>query len=266
MSHEMLDAVPLWGVAAVVGVLLMLAVEAGYRVGRWRHAHVADEKEAPVGAMVAAILGLLAFLLAFTFSLAASRFEARRQVVLDEANAIGTTWLRARFLPEPQRSEAEKLLREYVDTRLRGVQPGQLAEAIARSEQLHTQLWSQATAAAEKNPGSIMTGLFVQSLNDVIDLHAARVLVGVRSRIPISIWAGLLAIAIVGMASVGYQAGLSATRRSPAMLLLVLAFVGVLFLIADLDRGQEGFLRVSQAAMTDLQKTIEQGGASDATR
>jgi hypothetical protein len=257
MNRELLDVVPLWGLFLAAGVLAILAVEGGYRLGRWRHARTAEEKDAPVGAMVGAILGLLAFMLAFTFGLAASRFEARRQVVLEEANAIGTTYLRARLLPAPQGDEAAKLLREYVDVRVRAVRESNVTEAIARSEKLHEQLWSQATAAAEKNPGSIMTGLFVQSLNEVIDLHAKRVLVGTRSRIPISIWGGLFGLAVVGMASVGYQAGLSATRRSPAMLLLVLAFAGVLFLIVDLDRGQEGFLRVSQAAMTDLQRTMQ---------
>jgi hypothetical protein len=256
VHSELLDIAPLWGLFLAALVLAWVAVESGYRLGRWRHARVPGEKDAPVGAMVAAILGLLAFMLAFTFSMAASRFEARRQVVLEEANAIGTTYLRARLLPEPQRAEAAKLLREYVDVRVRAVQEGKIAEALTRSEQLHSKLWSLATAAAEKTPGSIMTGLFIQSLNEVIDMHAKRVMVALRSRIPVSIWGGLFALALVGMSSMGYQAGLSATRRSPAMLLMVLAFAGVLFLIVDLDRAQEGFLRVSQAAMTDLQKSM----------
>ncbi len=256
MNPQPLDIVPLWGLFAATCALILLSVEGGYLLGKWRHTRASDEMAAPVGAMVGAILGLLAFMLAFTFSMAASRFEARRQVLLEEANAIGTTYLRARLLPEPQRAEVAKLLREYVDVRLRGVQEGAVTEAVARSEHLQEQLWSQATAAAEKNPSSIMTGLFVQSLNEVIDLHAKRVLVGLRSRIPISIWGGLFALAVVGMASMGYQAGLSATRRSPASLFLVLAFAGVLLLIADLDRPREGLLRVSQEALTDLQRTM----------
>src|SRR5690606_28962629 len=145
------------------------------------HSHIADEKEQPVGAMVGSILGLLALLLAFTFSLAASRFEARRQAVLEEANAIGTTYLRTRLLPEPERQELARLLREYVDVRLSAVQAGQTAEAIKHSEELHEQLWQQAAAAAQKSSGSIMTGLFVQSLNEVIDLHAKRVLISMQS-------------------------------------------------------------------------------------
>jgi hypothetical protein len=256
MAHQPLDFLPLWVLFLAAGALAWIALEGGYRLGSWRHRRVLEEKDAPVGAMVAAILGLLAFLLAFTFSLAAARFDARRQVVLEEANAIGTAYLRTRLLPEPQRGEAARLLREYVDVRVRAVREGKLAEAVAQSEKLHEQLWSQAAAAAEKNPASIMTGLFVQSLNEVIDIHAKRLLVGARSRIPVSIWGGLLALAVVGMASMGYQAGLSATRRSPAMLLLIFAFAGVLSLIADLDRPQEGFLRVSQEAMTDLQRTM----------
>jgi len=253
----MLDFIPLWCFFVIAIALAAFAIESGYRLGKWRHVHTLEEKDAPVGAMVGAILGLLAFMLAFTFSLAASRFEARRQVVLEEANAIGTTFLRARFLPKPQRDEVEKLLREYVDVRIQGVKEGRIAKVISRSEELHALLWSQATESAEKNPGSIMTGLFIQSLNEVIDLHAKRVLVGVRSRIPTSIWIGLFTLAFIGMASMGYQAGLSATRRSPAMLLMVLAFAGVLFLIADLDRGQEGFLSVSQEAMTDVQRSMQ---------
>jgi len=202
----------------------LVALEGGYRLGKWRHAHSVEEKDAPVGAMVGSVLGLLALMLAFAFSLAATRFDARRQVVLDEANVIGTTYLRTRLLPEPQRSEIAKLLREYVDVRLRAVEERKIAEGIARSEELHEELWSRATAAAEKNPGSIMTGLFIQSLNEVIDLHAKRVLVGLRSRIPFSIWVTLFALALFGMASMGYQAGLSATRRSPAELLLAVNF------------------------------------------
>src|SRR5262245_64494451 len=122
MNAVPLDVAPIWLLFVAVCVFTGLALEGGYRFGRWRHARATEEKEAPVGAMVAAILALFAFLLAFTFGMAASRFEARRQGVLDEANAIGTTYLRTRLLPEPQRAESARLLREYVDTRVAAVQ------------------------------------------------------------------------------------------------------------------------------------------------
>lgn len=256
MTSEPLDYIPLWGLFLAAAAIAMLALEFGYRLGTWRHARAADEKDSPVGAMVASILALLAIMLAFTFNLAASRFDARRQAVLEEANAIGTTYLRARLLPEPEQSEIAGLLREYVDNRVRMLRDGKVVEGIARSEELQEQIWSRAVSAAAKDSGSIMTGLFVQSLNDVIDLHAKRVFVGLRSRLPIAIWIALFALALLGMLSTGYQAGLSATRRSPAELLLALAFAGVLFLIVDLDRSYEGFMRVNQEAMRDLQKSM----------
>jgi hypothetical protein len=258
MNREPLDNFPLWLLCLATVGLTWLALEGGYRIGKWRHKQTSVEKEPPVGAMVGSILGLLAFMLAFTFSMAASRFDARRLAVLDEANAIGTTYLRARLLPEPHRTEVSKFLKEYVDVRIQGVKDGKFAEAIVQSEALQESIWNEATKAAEsKNSNPVMTGLFIQSLNEVIDMHARRVQVGTRSRIPISIWVVLFSFALLGMAAVGYQAGLSATRRSPVMLGMVIAFAGVFFLIADLDRGHEGFLNVSQQALIDLQRTMQ---------
>jgi len=257
MNSFTLDIFPLWCVFALAVGFSLFGLELGYRFGKRRHTLTEDEKIAPIGAMVGAILGLLAFMLAFTFSLAASRYDSRRMTILDESNAIGTAYLRARLLPDPERTEVARLLREYVDVRVRSVDEGTVAEGIAQSEKLQDQLWAQATAAAHKNPTSIMSGLFIQSLNEVIDLHAKRVMIGTRSRVPLSIWLGLFALGLIGMASMGYQAGLTATRRSPAMLLLATAFAGVLFLIVDLDRVQEGFLRIGQQSMLDLQKSME---------
>jgi hypothetical protein len=252
-----LDAIPLLLLWPGFGLFLWLALEGGYRLGKWRRSHVTDEKEQPVGAMVGSILGLVALVLGFTFSLAASRFDARRTAVLEEANAIGTAYLRSQLLPEPERAQIARLLREYAEVRVHATEEGQTQQAIVRSEALHAQLWSQAAIAAEKDTHSIVTGIFIQSLNDVIDLHSKRVLVGMRSRIPLVIWLGLFGLAMLGMAAVGYQAALCATRRSPAMLALVLAFSVVLLLIADLDRGQEGLLRVSQQALVDLQESMQ---------
>lgn len=258
MNREPLDFVPVWLLFVAACVLTGLALEGGYRLGRARHARGSGEKEAPIGAMVGSILALFAFMLAFTFGMAASRFEARRQAVLDEANSIGTTYLRTQLLPEKQRKESERLLREYVDVRVSALRDGKVEYAITRSEELHVLLWAEAVRASEAQPGP-MTSLYIQSLNQTIDLHSSRIQVGLRSRIPMSIWGGLTALALLSMASVGYQAGLSATRRSPAMLGLILAFSGVLFLIVDLDRPREGFLTVSQQAMIDLQTSMGAG-------
>ena len=254
-----LDALPLW--ALFIGILLVVlfSVEFGYRLGKYRRGHHETEKEAPLGTMVGATLGLLAFILAFTFGLAANRFDNRRQVLLDEANAIGTTYLRAGMLPESG-EQIRGLLREYVSVRLNAVRSQNLAEGIRRSEDIQQKVWTEAETVGNKNPNSIVVGLFIQSLNEMIDLHAKRVQAGVRSRIPGAIWLGLFAVACLSFATMGYHAGLSGTRRSLAILAVAVTFSVVIELIADLDRPLEGVLRVSQQALLDVQQSMKPPG------
>src|SRR5262245_21672162 len=164
--------------------IVFLSYEGGFRAGRWRSRRPEREQEVVVRSMVGTMLGLLTFLLAFTFWLAATHFDAARQAFLNEANAIRTAYLRADLLPDPQRTEIRNLLREYVDVRLEGARSGKVEEAIARSEELHGRLWSQAIAAREKASSPILTGYFIQSLNDVIALHTRRLTVGREFRIP----------------------------------------------------------------------------------
>lgn len=251
----LLDSFPLWTLFPVTVLIALASVELGYRVARYRRLRSPDQQESPVGPMVAATLGLLAFMLAFTFGMAASRFEDRRQVVLSEANAIGTTYLRAAMLPEPMRTETRNLLREYVNVRLEATQPGKTNQAISKSEELQERLWSQAIAAAEKDRTNI-TGLFVQSLNEVIALHAKRIMAGLRSRVPGAIWIGLYSLAILAMGVMGYHDGQNSNRRSLGVIALVFAFSAVLFLIADLDRPGQGLLQVSQQSMLDLRNSM----------
>lgn len=250
-----LDLLPLWGLFLMIVVLVLAAIEGGYRLGSYRQRRSDREKDAPVGAMVGATLGLLAFMLAFTFGMAASRFDTRKQLVLDEANAIGTTYLRSAMLPE-RRDEIRALLRSYVDARLEAVRSGRVTEKIFQSEDIQDQLWSAATAVGLQHPDSIIVGLFVQSLNEVIDLHAKRVTAGLRNRIPGSIWVALLTIAVLSLAAMGYHAGLVGTTRSLTIIVVAVAFSAVIALIADLDRPQEGTLTVSQQALIDVRQSM----------
>lgn len=259
---RLIDDIPLW--LLFVGTLAIVAtsVEAGYRMGRYRLASEQDklrEQDAPVAVIVAATLGLLAFLLGFTFSLAATRFDARRLIVLEESNAIGTAYLRAGLLPEPIGAEARKLLREYVDVRLRAPHAASIDRSVAESTALHGAMWSNTKEAAERDPHSIMTGLFVQSMNEVIDLHAKRVLLALHNRVPLMVWLALYFVTAVAMATVGYLGGLANSRRSWAIVALALTFSAVIYLIGDLDRPQEGLLRVGQQSMVDLQDSLKAG-------
>ena len=158
-NNALIDALPLWGLfIAILGVVL-ISVECGYRLGKFRLSRREQEKEAPVGTMVGATLGLLAFILAFTFGLASSRFDNRRQLLLDEANALGTTYLRAGMLPE-WGEEVRRLLRDYIGHRLDAVRSGDVTEGIRRSENIQQQVWTEAETVAQKNLNSIVVGLF----------------------------------------------------------------------------------------------------------
>lgn len=261
MLTALLDNLPLWAVFVATVALLWLSLEIGYRLARQRRRADGEEESSvgsmagSTGAMVGAMLGLLAFMLAFTFGLSASFFQTRREVVLSEANAIGTTYLRAAMFPASIGTDARKLLREYVDVRLEAAQGLNVDQAVSKSEELHHRLWLQAVAASE-NDRSPVTALFIESLNEVIDLHAKRVMFTLRTRVPPPIWLVLCLLAILSMAAMGYNQGLTSTRRSLVTLALIFAFSVVMLLIVDLDRPGEGLLRVSQQSMIDLQNSM----------
>ena len=247
-----LDVLPFLAVFVLAVIVMLAAAEAGYRIGVYRRARSEDEKEAPVGAMVAATLGLLAFMLAFTFNLAASRLDARRELVLREANALGTTYLRAATLPE-RGVEIRALLRRYTDLRIEAAQVRDISDVRRQSEELQTRLWDEATVIAKAHEGSIIAGLFIQSLNEVIDVHAMRI-AALSARIPSAIWIALVVLAALSFAAMGYHAGLTQTRRSPAAIVITICFAVVIVLIVDLDRPFEGLLRTSQQPMIDARQ------------
>jgi hypothetical protein len=257
VQNVLIDALPLRGLFLVIVASSLLFLEIGFLFGRWKLRRLGGgEREPLLGAMVGASLGLLGFMLAITFGMAAERYDKRRYVLVEEVNAIGTAYLRADVLTEPHRKEVRDLLREYVDVRLEAVRTGNLAPAVARSDELHQLLWARAMAAAAEHP-TVMTGLFVQSLNAVIDAHTTRLTAGARSRIPDIIWTVLLAVTMLTMAGVGFYAGVIGAGRSIARVFLALTFAAVIALIADLDRPLQGFVRVSQQPMINLRNSME---------
>jgi len=152
--------------------LILGAVEIGFRLGRRVHPSKKEPTRSQYATIQAAVLGLLALLLGFTFSRSMSRYETRRQLVVGEANAIGTAFLRTRFLPEPQRTEITTLLRRYVDVLLSfyqaGIDPDKLRETNKETNQIQNTLWSHAVAAGEKDSRSSPVALFIDSLNDAL--------------------------------------------------------------------------------------------------
>jgi hypothetical protein len=250
------DSLPIWAVLVASIGLVLVSIEIGVRLGKRRLLRSEGKLEVS-GALVGATMGLLAFMLAFTFNSASGRHDVRKSLVIEEANAVEKTYLRAGFLAEPARAEIRGLLRDYVDLRVK-LADGEveLTEGLRRSEALHDKMWAVALQVGQQNAGSITTGLFIQSLNEMIDLHLKRVTVAVRNRVPATIWITLYLLMTVGMVMIGVQVAQSGRRHYDIEFAVAISFSLVLFLIADLDRPQEGLINVSQQAMTELQTRL----------
>ena len=202
------------------------------------------------------MLSMVTFILAVTFWIASAHFDAARQSLLNQANTIRTAYLRADLLPEPYRTEIRNLLREYVDIRLEANRSGKFDYAIARTEELHNLLWSQAVAAREKTSSPIFAGYFIQSLNELIALHTRRTAIRTEFHIPDSIWIVVYVIMTIAVFAIGCHAGLTRARRPLVVTAFVLIISVVMTLIADLDNPRRGSLRVSQESMVELRKTM----------
>ena len=254
MSINPLEFLPLWAYFSITTIFIGVSVFAGWTVGARSYERSGEVEGPSIGITVGALLSLTGFLLAFTFSMVNARFEDRRQTVLTEANAIGTAYLRTDLLPEPYGAEARELLREYIEYRIvthafSSTDP-EVEEVIAKSEGLQSDLWAIATEVAQSAPTPI-SAYFVQSINDVIDIHSVRVIFGTRSTIPHEIWVCLYVLAAVGMAASGFQATNSGARSFYPTFALVLTFSAILTIITDLDNPGQGAMRTDQAALID---------------
>jgi hypothetical protein len=210
------------------------------------------------------MLGLLALIIGFTFAMALSRFEARRVAVLNEAIAIGTTALRARLLPEPHRTDILKLLKEYVQIRVDVVQSdpsmAELRTVVDRSNAIQEALWQHAKAIVAKDNSMVPTGLFIQTLNEMIDDQEKR-LAAFRNRVPNVVLLGLFGIAAIAGGFAGYASGLDPKRNRLPVYIMGFLVSAVILLIFDLDRPGSGFIRNDQQSMIDVAASI--GAFSD---
>lgn len=256
IRHQPLEFLPLWAVYVLVVVLLWLAYEGGFALSRVWERRRPDKAESHVGALSGAMLGLLAFLVAFVTSSAVDNFKARREAVVEEANAIGTTYLRAGYLPEPVSSESRQLMRDYVDTRLAATDSTQTEQALAKSETIQNELWARAETLA-KSSSSPTLALYIAALNDMIDMHTTRVNVSLVLGVPWPLIALLVLMAILALGMVGLHAGYVNSRNPLALGVFILTMAIVFIIIIDLTRSQEGLFQVSQQALIDLQRTMK---------
>jgi hypothetical protein len=248
-----IEQIPLWILYAVSVVIVMASIGTGVFIARRFRKLAEAEQGESTGSVVAATLGLLAFMLAFTFDVAVNRRDVKRDLLLEEVNAIGTTYLRADLIPEPGRSDVRKLLQRYIDIRIElPAHPEKFHTYIEEAKQIQNRLWAHAVALREadlKNPD--IAALFIEALNQTIDLQTKRITV-LFYKIPGMIWVVLAALTVFAMASVGYQIGQKGRFNWVINLALAMSFSGVIVLIADLDRVTSGWLRISNQPMVEL--------------
>jgi hypothetical protein len=245
----------------IVYPALIVLLEAAAEFGAWLGRRFRDGTtgDADIGTLAGAALGLLALLLAFSFSLALSRYDTRRTMVLEEANAIGSTANFALMLPEPSRGQILSLLRDYVAVRIGlGVpfDPLKLDRDIARSLDLQTRLWRQAISVTESAPQSLPAYRFVASLNEMNNIHESRI-TALGYHVPGVIIVMLTAVAMVAMGFTGYQAGVTGSRRRVSTLIMSVTVATVLILVVDLDQPARGWIQVPVQPLVDAANGIQ---------
>jgi hypothetical protein len=239
--------------------LLLLAAEVGYQFGRQRRNDVDEMIKFQTSNIQGGILGILGLLLGFTFAMAITRYEARKSMVVDEANAIGTASLRGRLLPAPHQTQVADLFKQYVEARIQSVQLGSEGQVPRDLEdqvgKLQEELWSHGVTVAEKDPRSVSAGLFLQALNEVFDVKEKRA-VSLSNHVPESALLLLAVTAMLALGIVGYGGGIGTKRVLLGTTFLALSISLVILIIIDFDRPGRGLIRVNQQSMLDLKASM----------
>ncbi len=244
-------------IALILFLSLLAATEMAFRIGR-RFVEVTPEStKSQISAIQGSILGVLALLLGFTFSLSLQRYDTRSQAVISEANAIGTAMLRTELLPADMRSGMAERMQRYLELRILGSSISldhvdERRAVLLQSNEVTHEMWRLAAQAAEENPNPVTTGLFIQSLNEVIDSYGSRD-AALNRHVPEAVLFLLFGTLILTASLVGYSSGVAGHRASFPTYILFMLIVLMVFIVIDLDRPRRGLIEVSQQSMLDLQ-------------
>jgi hypothetical protein len=256
---------PIWLVVLLsVGLFagILLFIEIGFRIGRYLTKRAAGEAEAGSGFVDAAIFGLLGLLIGFTFSGAASRLDARRQLIVREANAISTAYFRLDMLPTDQQPLMRTLFRQYLDARLK--MHDNLFDPTARERErvelarMQGEIWSGAQAACRQDQWTPAAMLLLPAINEMIDITAIRTM-AIQTHLPVVIMALLFVVSLLSAALLGHSMS-ARTKRSPLhALLFAIVVTASIYVIIDLEYPRIGIIRLNQAdkALQQLTDTIK---------
>ena len=267
MDANFLDPIPVLVLYLGLFVLFLVAVELGYWLGdrRQRSTEYEDEgRSTQAGIVLGAMLGLSSFMLGFTFSMAGGQFDSRRALLIDDINAIGTAFLRTATLPEPHRASHRRLFADYVERRATLFDDAPAAQ-LERSERIQSDLFTDAAARAREAPTPVLA-IYVQALNEMIDVHGKRVYVEYFVRIPDMVFLTLAVLSVITLTLAGYLLGLRQKRWGLPTALMIFAYATVFLIVVDLDRPTRGLFVVSGEPMLELRDEIRESVASDEAR
>ena len=239
-----------------MGLLLLIVAEVGYRMG-FRIPRKDDPAfQSEISGYQAAVLGLLALLLGFTFSMALNHYDLRRSLVIQEANAIETTFLRTSFLPPESRETSRHLLRDYLDLRI-GYDTNAMDQApiLQRTASIQGDLWKQAEMAALRAP-TPSTASYITALNEMLDAASTRIAAS-RVRIPGALWLILTTVSVFGIWAAGFSAGVNRKRALFLTVGLPILITLVLQLITDISTPKGGLIRTDYSSMIDLRASMK---------
>lgn len=251
----LLRTTSLAAVALLLFVLLIAATHVGRLVGRRQRKAVQDTDATN---LATGMLGIFALLIAFTYSLSLARYDARRGMVLQEANAIGTTANYALMLPEGHRPAVMELLRTYTKVRTGLGAPydeARFARDVATSNQLLARLWQQATAITAEQPQSLPSYRFVSALNDQTNIAEARV-TALRNHVPVTVLLVLSIIAMLSLGFAGYSTALGGFDRHIGLTIMAAAITLLIVLTIDLDRPERGSIEISAQPLIDAYQAL----------
>ena len=237
----------------LVLLLLIVALEVGFRLGRFvsRRRTPSDGEKSSVNFAAAGMVGLLAFLLGVSLSMASDRYQQRRDSVLAEANAIGTSWLRAQIATGAEGEALQRLLRDYTGVRIAAVRgspdPAETDRINQRTNALQTEMWRLVRTVAERAPTPVSAQL-IASFNDTFDLALTNRR-NFTSHVPPYIIRLLLTVSILAVGAVGYGFGLVGARQFTLAVLLLGIWTLAIVLIIDIDRPQSGEVRIDPAPL-----------------
>lgn len=259
-AADILFTIHSWLIGVVFFLTMFVSGETGFWLGAKSRVKGYEETKRRIGSLETSVLGVLGLLLGFTLAMAVSRFDTRRVLVLDEANAIGTSYWRSQTIPPPEGPAVTALLRQYVDAKLHyfdaGIDPRDLQGARERTAQLQQELWAQAAASAQRDPRSIPAGLLLQSLNLTFDLESSR-WTAFNAHVPDGVlWVDMF-VGVLAALLVGYNFGVTGRHHFISTFVLALCIATVMTVIIDLDQPRRGLIRVGEQPLTDVMEQIQ---------